>query len=145
MKNLLKHILASISGTLALFLLLKVEDLLDVIGVTERSEFQYPPHVTISDLFLTTIFFIGILIIQLAVVNPFISYLKKFERCTKNNILILGILLSLVIGLSFGLILGSTELGISDILITISVGIGIFGLQYTVNFSTYFGLEKLIK
>ncbi|MEP5362869.1 MAG: hypothetical protein ABJQ37_03455 [Reichenbachiella sp.] len=145
MKNIFKHSVASFVGTLTFLLLMKIEDLLDFIGITERNEFKYPPHVTISDILLSIVFFLLILTLQLSLVNPIFNYLKKIEKYNNRNLLIVAAVLSITLGTLFGLTLGERRLGTSDIIVTMAIGIGIFSTQYLANFLSYIGIERRMK
>ena len=92
----------------------------------ERRELE---HVEISDLFIIGLFFLIMATIQFIIVIPLLDYLKRKD-------LVVGGILTIALGLSIGLKLGTFELGYMDVIQSVGLWVFIFGLFYLTNFLT---------
>ena len=99
----------------------------------ERRELE---HVEISDLFIIGLFFLIVATIQFIIVIPLLDYLKRKEKITKRKYLVVGGILTIALGLSMGLKLGTFELGYMDVIQSVGLWVFIFGLFYLANFLT---------
>lgn len=103
----------------------------------ERRELE---HVEISDLFIIGLFFLIVTAIQFLIVMPLLDYMTQKDKITKWKHLVVGSILTITLGLSIGLKLGTFELGYIDVIQSIGLWTFIFGLFYLTDLLT---LKKL--
>jgi hypothetical protein len=144
MKTLFKHIISSVIGSGSIFLALSVESYFWGIrnSVNENKMMEFDKF-AFSDFLLFVMLLIIILIVQISVVLPTFSILKRKGLLNNKTISILGLLLSIILGFIFGRIFSVSDLGIKDVMTTYLVGFCIFLIQYFINFLTYIKLDRV--
>ena len=103
----------------------------------DNEEFREYADFAISDFFLIGVFLLFGLCIQLLLVKPIFDWLTRNNKMTNKNLLISGLIFSVVTGILVGLKLGSFELGLKDVLTTIGGSIVIFSIYYMTTFVTF--------
>ena len=130
----LRHLISVIAGTIAIYILMQIDRwIFSTMTDEERRELE---HVEISDLFIIGLFFLIVATIQFIIVIPLLDYLKRKDKITKRKYLVVGGILTIVLGLAIGLKLGAFELGYMDVIQSVGLWVFIFGLFYLTNFLT---------
>lgn len=95
----------------------------------------------ISDLLIIGLFYLFVATIQFGVILPSFDWMTSKNKLTIKNAVVLGLTLSTVIGLLFGLFFGTMELGIRDVFESVGLGLFVFFIFFTVDFFTYIKLS----
>ncbi|MGC3945557.1 MAG: hypothetical protein QM762_13740 [Chryseolinea sp.] len=105
-----------------------------------QDEIRELENFEISDLLIIGLFYLFVVIVQFGLVLPSFDWMTSKNKLTIKNVVVLGLILAIATGLSFGLFFGTMELGIKDVLESIAIGLFVFLVFFTVDFFTYIKL-----
>lgn len=137
MKNVFRHIIATTIGTVIIYLIFRLENYIWDLRYGDEEEFHEYAKFAISDFFLVGVFLLLGLCVQLVLVKPLFDMLTRDNKMTNRNLLLSGLIFSVVTGLLVGLKFGSFELGLNDVLTAIGGSIVIFSIYYMTTFVAF--------